>query len=116
MGEEQVEQKEKRGTAGGSYGEHRAALLTRLRRIEGQVRGIQRMVESDTYCVDIITQLSAVIAACEKVGLKVLEDHIRGCVADAIGSEDGEAKIAELTSVLERFLQAGRSAVSASRS
>lgn len=88
-------------------------LQTRLRRIEGQVRGIQRMVESDTYCVDIITQLSAVIAACEKVGLKVLEDHIRGCVAEAIGSPDGEEKIAELTKVLERFLQVGRSAVSA---
>jgi CsoR family transcriptional regulator, copper-sensing transcriptional repressor len=110
MGEERVEGQEK---PRGSYGEHRGALLARLRRIEGQVRGIQRMVESDTYCVDIITQLSAVIAACEKVGLKVLEDHIRGCVADAIGSEDGEAKIAELTKVLERFLQVGRSAVSA---
>jgi CsoR family transcriptional regulator, copper-sensing transcriptional repressor len=101
------------GDARGSYSEHRAALLARLRRIEGQVRGVQRMVESDTYCVDIITQLSAVIAACEKVGLKVLEDHIRGCVADAIGSPDGEEKIAELTKVLERFLQVGRSAVSA---
>jgi DNA-binding FrmR family transcriptional regulator len=96
----------------GSYGEHRAALLGRLRRIEGQVRGIQRMVEADTYCVDIITQLSAVIAACEKVELKVLEDHIRGCVAEAIGSPHGEEKVAELTKVIERFLQAGRSAVS----
>src|SRR5919106_3302205 len=95
----------------GSYSEHRSALLARLRRIEGQVRGIQRMVESDTYCVDILTQLSAVIAACEKVGLKVLEDHIRGCVADAVRSDDGEAKLAELVSVLERFLQVGHSAV-----
>ncbi len=101
----------------GSYHEHRNELLARLRRIEGQVRGIQRMVEADTYCVDVLTQLSAVIAACEKVGLRVLEDHIRGCVADAIRSpglpEDGEAKIAELTRVLERFLQTGRSPVSA---
>ena len=98
------------------YYDNKERLLVRLRRIEGQVRGIQRMVESDTYCVDIITQLSAVIAACEKVGLKVLEDHIRGCVAEAIGSEDGEAKIAELTRVLERFLQVGRSAVAAGES
>ncbi|MGH2732804.1 MAG: metal-sensitive transcriptional regulator [Actinomycetota bacterium] len=101
----------------GSYGEHRSELLARLRRIEGQVRGVHRMVEADAYCVDVLTQLSAVIAACEKVGLRVLEDHIRGCVTDAIrapGSpEDGEAKIAELTHVLERFLQTGRSPVSA---
>lgn len=75
------------------------------------------MVEADAYCVDVLTQLSAVIAACEKVGLRVLEDHIRGCVTDAIRSpgppEDGEAKIAELTRILERFLQTGRSPVSA---
>lgn len=99
----------------GSYGAHRSELLARLRRIEGQVRGIHRMVESDVYCIDILTQLSAVIAACEKVGLRILEDHIRGCVADALGSSDGEAKITELTRVLERFLQVGRSPVSSSR-
>jgi DNA-binding FrmR family transcriptional regulator len=104
-------------TSPGSYSEHRNDLLSRLRRIEGQVRGIQRMVEADAYCVDVLTQLSAVVAACEKVGLRVLEDHIRGCVADAIRSpgspEEGEAKIDELTRVLGRFLQTGRSPVSA---
>lgn len=97
--------------ARGSYGHHREDLLARLRRIEGQVRGIQRMIESDTYCVDVLTQISAVIAACEKVGLRVLEDHMRGCLTDAIHSNDGEAKIDELTKVLERFLQVGRSPV-----
>lgn len=86
-------------------------LLTRLKRIEGQVRGIQRMVADDVYCVDILTQLSAVISAAEKVGLKVLEEHIRGCVAEAITSDGGEDKITELTSVLEKFLKGGRSAV-----
>lgn len=98
-----------------SYGAHSADLQARLRRIEGQVRGIQRMVGDGVYCVDVLTQLSAVIAACEKVGLRVLEDHIRGCVAEAIASDEGEAKIDELTRVLEKFLQVGHSAVSAGR-
>jgi DNA-binding FrmR family transcriptional regulator len=95
-----------------SVGDQRAELLARLRRIEGQIRGVQRMVEEDSYCLDVLTQLSAVIAAAEKVGLKVLEGHIRGCLTEAIGSNDGEEKITELTTVLERFLQSGRSAVS----
>lgn len=69
------------------------------------------MVSDDAYCVDILTQLSAVISAAEKVGLKVLEEHIRGCVADAISSDGGEEKITELTTVLEKFLKGGRSAV-----
>lgn len=98
----------------GSYHNDRPDLLARLKRIEGQVRGIQRMVDDNAYCVDILTQLSAVIAASEKVGLKVLESHIRGCVADAIASKDGEAKITELTRVLEKFLQVGSSPVAKS--
>lgn len=96
----------------GSYSESREELLRRLRRIEGQVRGIHRMVEEDAYCIDVLTQLSAAISACEKVGLKVLASHIEGCVADAIASENGEAKVAELTEALERFLKVGRSPVS----
>lgn len=96
----------------GSYQADRDELLRRLRRIEGQIRGVQRMVEEDTYCVDVLTQISAVVAACEKVGLKVLESHIRKCVADAIASDDGEEKISELTEALERFLKVGRSSVS----
>ena len=77
------------------------------------------MVEEDAYCVDILTQLSAVIAASEKVGLKVIEDHIRGCVAGAFNSSEeggGEEKISELTRVLETFLQVGHSAVSSGKS
>src|SRR5688500_10027790 len=94
--------------------ETKAELIARLRRVEGQVRGIQRMLEQDSYCVDVLNQISAVVAATEKVGLKVLEEHIRGCVADAFRSENGEAqaKIDELTSVLEKFLKSGRSPVS----
>lgn len=101
-------------TRHGSYGSSREDLTKRLRRIEGQIRGVQRMVEEDAYCVDVLTQISAVISACEKVGLKVLEEHIKGCVADAIASDNGEAKIAELTEALERFLKVGRSPVSSS--
>ena len=92
--------------------ESKADLLARLRRVEGQVRGIQRMLEENVYCVDVLNQISAVVAATEKVGLMLLEDHIRGCVAEAIGSKNGEEKIDELTAVLERFLKAGRSPVS----
>jgi DNA-binding FrmR family transcriptional regulator len=101
------------GHPSGSHEDHRAEILARLRRIEGQVRGLQRMVEHENHCLDILTQLGAVIAACEKVGLRVLENHIRECVAEAISSENGEAKISELTKVLERFLQVGYSPVSA---
>lgn len=96
----------------GSYLASQDDLLRRLRRIEGQIRGVQRMVEDDAYCVDVLTQISAVVSACEKVGLKVLESHIRGCVADAIASDDGDSKITELTEALERFLKVGKSPVS----
>lgn len=96
----------------GSYGQHSSDLHNRLKKIEGQVRGIQRMIDEDAYCPDVLTQLSAVIAACEKVGLIVLEDHIRGCVSDAMSSEDGREKIGELIEVLQRFLQVGHSPVS----
>src|ERR687894_3011436 len=63
-----------------SYAADKAKILARLRRMEGQVRGVQRMVEQDQYCVDVLTQLSAIIAAARSTGLLVLEDHIRGCV------------------------------------
>src|SRR4051812_44842273 len=65
-----------------SYAHDKAKILARLRRMEGQIRGVQRMVEEDEYCLDVLTQLSAVIAAARQTGLLVLEDHVRGCVAD----------------------------------
>ena len=84
----------------GSFGPDKERILTRLRRMEGQVRGIQRMVEEEKYCVDVLTQLSSIIAAARAIGLVLLEDHIRGCV---INAEDKEASIQELTEAIERF-------------
>lgn len=83
-----------------SYQHDKQRILTRLRRMEGQVRGVQRMVEEDKYCVDILTQLSSIMAAARSIGLLLLEDHIRGCVLHA---EDPEAKIQELTEAIDRF-------------
>src|SRR5215204_2322337 len=85
-----------------SYADDKAKILTRLRRIEGQVRGVQRMVEDDKYCLDILTQLSAIIAGSRATGLLVLEDHIRGCVVNA-APDEREAALAELMSAIERF-------------
>src|SRR5215210_4995741 len=72
-----------------SYAHDKAKIMARLRRMEGQVRGVQRMVEEDQYCLDVLTQLSAVIAAARQTGLLVLEDHVRGCV---LGSEHPQAQ------------------------
>lgn len=88
-----------------SYHHDKEDLIKRLRRIEGQVRGIQRMVEEDKYCVDILVQISAVRSALDRVGLILLEDHTRGCVARAIKNEDGDRAIAELTDVMRRFVK-----------
>lgn len=88
-----------------SYAADKAKILARLRRIEGQVRGVQKMVEEDQYCVDVLTQLSAIIAAARNTGLLVLEDHIRGCVLGTCrhGHEDREEILTELTGAIERF-------------
>lgn len=83
-----------------SYDRDKARIQARLRRMEGQVRGVQRMVDEDKYCVDILTQLSSIIAAARSIGLVVLEDHINGCVLHA---DDKEAAAAELTEAIERF-------------
>jgi DNA-binding FrmR family transcriptional regulator len=88
-----------------SYEADKNDILERLRKIEGQVRGIQKMVNDGRYCVDILTQLSAVQAALNKVGLMVLENHTRGCVAKAIQQDGGAAAIEELLFVIERFIR-----------
>lgn len=85
-----------------SYAEDKAKLLARLRRIEGQVRGIGGMVEDDRYCIDILTQISAVISSIQSVGLVLLEDHIRGCVVNA-EPEDREERMQELNKAIARF-------------
>jgi len=87
---------------GHSYGSDKSKILARLRRIEGQVRGVARMVEEDQYCLDILTQLSAIIAGSRATGLLVLEDHIRGCVVNG-DPADQEETLDELMSAIERF-------------
>jgi CsoR family transcriptional regulator, copper-sensing transcriptional repressor len=85
--------------------EEQREVLNRLARIEGQVRGLGRMVEEDKYCVDILTQISAITKALDAVGLKILDGHVHGCVRDAMvgGGKEAEAKTAELMEAVERF-------------
>ncbi len=78
-------------------------LTRRLKRIEGQTRGIGRMVEEDRYCVDILTQISAVRSALDAVALQLLRGHTHGCVQTAIRSGDGDHAIDELLNVVEKF-------------
>lgn len=77
----------------------------RLQRLEGQVRGVARMVQEDAYCIDVLTQLQAVSAACESLGLLLLDDHVRTCVTEAIRSGDGDEKLDELTAAMKRFVR-----------
>jgi DNA-binding FrmR family transcriptional regulator len=82
-------------------------LQNRLRRIEGQVRGVQRMVDEEAYCVDVLTQIASVVAALEKVGTILLKDHVEHCVRESIenGGLEADEKIEELTAAVERFLR-----------
>ena len=84
------------------------AIRNRLSRIEGQVRGLQRMVDEDDYCVDILTQVAAVQTALEQTAIKILDAHVRHCVADAVAGGGGEAdaKLDELMAAVERFSRA----------
>jgi DNA-binding FrmR family transcriptional regulator len=86
-------------------GDDRQKVLNRLARIEGQVRGIHRMVEEDAYCTDILTQISAVTTALDRVGLKILDGHVHGCVREAMvaGGKEAEAKTEELLEAVEQF-------------
>ncbi len=91
------------------HGYDKEAVGRRLRRIEGQVRGIERMVEEDRYCIDILTQIAAAMTALESVGLKVLDDHVGHCVAGALASGDPAAaqeKTDELLAAVQRFAKA----------
>jgi len=80
-------------------------ILARLKKIEGQVRGLQRMVEEDRYCVDILNQVAAVEAALNRVGLMLLEGHVKGCMAAAVRRGEGDEAVAELMEVLRRFVK-----------
>lgn len=85
-----------------SYSHDKTRILNRLRRIEGQVRGVERMVEEDQYCLDVLTQLSAIISGAKATGLLLLEDHIRGCVINA-SDDNREAMLTELNDAIARF-------------
>ena len=86
------------------YAGHKADPLARLRKIEGQVRGVTRMVDEDRYCIDVLTQISAATRALQEVALGLLDDHLRHCVLDAARSDpaEGAAKLDELTVALRR--------------
>jgi len=88
------------------YTKDKDALVRRLHRIEGQVRGIERMVEDDRYCIDILTQIAAVNTALESLALRLLDQHVKHCVAGAFASGDKaemEQKTAELLETVKRF-------------
>ncbi|MBW3606649.1 MAG: metal-sensitive transcriptional regulator [Actinobacteria bacterium] len=90
------------------YGQRKDDYQARLRRIEGQVRGISRMVEGDTYCIDVLTQIAAAKRALEKVAVGLLDDHLRGCVTDAARDDDprrADEIIAEATAAIERLVR-----------
>ena len=81
-------------------------LQNRLKRIEGQVRGLQRMVDEEAYCIDVLTQISSSVSALEKVGTLLLQDHVEHCVRRSIENRDeADEKIEELTAAIERFLR-----------
>ena len=96
----------KRIEAGSNHAVHRTdkpKLLKRLNRVEGQVRGIAKMIEDDRYCVDVLTQVAAVRSALDAMALQMLRDHTHGCVQGAIRSGRGDAAIDELMVVVEKF-------------
>jgi DNA-binding FrmR family transcriptional regulator len=88
------------------YTKDKEALVKRLHRIEGQVRGIERMVEDDRYCIDVLTQIAAVNTALESLAFKILDEHVRHCVAGALSSgdeNDAHVKTEELLEAVQRF-------------
>jgi DNA-binding FrmR family transcriptional regulator len=88
------------------YADNKDELVKRLHRVEGQVRGIERMVEDDRYCIDILTQIGAVSTALESLALEILDGHVKHCVTDAIASgnkREAAAKTEELLAAVQRF-------------
>ena len=90
------------------YTDNKQDLQVRLRRIEGQVRGLQRMVDEDVYCIDVLTQISAATKALQSVAVELLDDHLGHCVREAIasGGPDAEAKVAEASAAIARLVRA----------
>ena len=87
-----------------SYTKDKRDLVTRLRRIEGQARGIQRLVDEEAYCLDVLQQVEALTAAADQVALRLLEDHIDGCLAHAIESGQGQPYVEEVMTVVRRAM------------
>jgi DNA-binding FrmR family transcriptional regulator len=89
------------------YTMNRTDYLNRLRRIEGQVRGLQRMIESDEYCIDVLTQLSSVTAALQGVAIGLVDEHVRHCVMQATleGADERDAKLSEAIRAVERLVR-----------
>ena len=89
------------------YTQDKDAYLKRLRRIEGQVRGLQRMVDEDVYCIDVLTQVAAVTRALQSVALGLLEDHLGHCVKEAVaqGGAEGEQKVREAAEAVSRLVK-----------
>jgi CsoR family transcriptional regulator, copper-sensing transcriptional repressor len=89
------------------YEANKAAVLRRLRRIEGQVRGLQRMVDDDAYCIDVLTQISAATKALQSVALELLGEHLSHCVREAVqsGGPDADAKVREARDAIERLVR-----------
>lgn len=89
------------------YTDDKSAYQKRMKRIEGQVRGIERMIDEDVYCIDILTQVSAVTKALEAVALGLLDDHLKHCVVDAARQDDeaGAAKVAEAMAAITRLVK-----------
>jgi DNA-binding FrmR family transcriptional regulator len=88
------------------YSGDKAALLARLRRVEGQVRGVQRMVDEDAYCIEVLTQISAATRALQAVAMGLLEDHLGHCVVDAARNGDPTAKVKEAADAIARLVRA----------
>lgn len=90
------------------YHDRKDVLQKRLRRIEGQIRGLQRMVDADTYCIDVLTQVSAATRALQSVAVELLDEHLRHCVADAVRSDDPAAAdrlVTEASRAIERLVK-----------
>lgn len=88
------------------YSNNKEAIIKRLSRVEGQVRGVSRMVESDTYCIDILTQISAIESAMDKIALELLREHTKHCLMnDDIGPKDRDEKVNEVITAVDRLLK-----------
>ena len=87
------------------YTQEKESLMTRMRRIEGQAKGIEKMIEEDRYCIDIVQQLNALSSAADEVALKILQNHIEGCVTDAIREQRGEDYIKELIATIRKAMK-----------